>query len=165
MAAGAAVEISLPWIAQRGATECGRAVLASLAARHGGKVEEFYARLPAPPDQARGYSVAEMQGFGAGVGVTLTPLSPRGVVIAGECLPKPAVTAYFRRLAGIVAGGQPVVIPVRSGADSGHYLVLVRSERGSFSVLDPAAPGLRQIAGAQLAPLMCDFGYVALVSR
>jgi hypothetical protein len=39
---GDAGEIALPWIKQKTATECGRAVLASVAARHGGDVEEYY---------------------------------------------------------------------------------------------------------------------------
>ncbi len=157
--------ISLPWIGQKRATECGRAVLASLAARRGGDVEAYYRRLPAPPDLAHGYSVAEIQRFAAQVGVDLTIVAPRGIVIAGECSPRPAVTAHFKRLAQLVVAGEPVVVPVASGPSSGHYLVLVGAEGGGFTVLDPAAPGLRRIASAQLAPLMCGFGYVALVSR
>ncbi len=163
--AAQAVGISLPWIGQKRATECGRAVLASLAARRGGDVETFYGRLPAPPDPAHGYSVAEMQRFGAEVGVDLAIQAPRGVVIAGECSPRPPVAEHFKRLAEFVAAGHPVVVPVQSGPSSGHYLVLVGAESGSFTVLDPASPGLRRFTRAQLAPLMCGFGYVALVSR
>jgi hypothetical protein len=43
------------------ATKCGRAVLASMAARHGGDVEKFYQELPAPPDRRRGYSIPEVK--------------------------------------------------------------------------------------------------------
>ena len=165
IASAQAAGISLPWIAQKRATECGRAVLASLAARRGGDPEAFYTRLPAPPDPAHGYSVADMQRFGAQVGIDLTLLAPRGLVIAGECSPRPPVTEHFKRLAKLVAAGQPVVVPVESGPASGHYLVLVAAENGRFTALDPATPALRQIPATQLAPLMCPFGYVALVSR
>ena len=50
---GLAGEIVLPWIKQKTATECGRAVLASVAARHGGDVAMFYRQLPAPSDPER----------------------------------------------------------------------------------------------------------------
>jgi len=160
-----AADISLPWIGQKRATECGRAVLASLAARRGGDPEAYYARLPKPPDEAQGYSVADMQRFGAQIGVDLTLAAPRGLVIAGECTPRPAVSEHFKRLAKLVAAGEPVVVPVASGPESGHYLVLVGAENGAFTLLDPAAPGLRRLTTAALAPLMCPFGYVALVSR
>jgi hypothetical protein len=136
-----------------------------LAARRGGDAEALYARLPAPPDLARGYSVGEMQRFGAAVGLNLTLLAPEGLVIAGECSPRPAVSAYFKKLAEMVGAGQPVVLPVRSGPSSGHYLVLIGLERSAFVVLDPAAPGQHRMAAAQLAPLMCEFGYIGLVNR
>jgi len=164
-AAAQAGEISLPWVGQKSATECGRAVLASLAARRGGDAEAFYRRLPPPPDAEHGYSIAEMQHFGAEVGVHLTLKVPQGVVIAGECLPAPSATAYFKKLAGLVRASQPVVVPVDSRPGSGHYLVLVGADRGDFTVLDPASPGLRRIPDLQLAALMCSFGYIALVSR
>ncbi len=157
--------ISITWIGQKSATECGRAVLSSLAARRGGDVESYYARLPAPPDPARGYSIADMQRFGAGVGLDLALVAPAGVVIAGECSPRPAVASYFRRLAGMVTTGQPVVVPVQSGPTTGHYLVLIGVAGSGFMVLDPASPGLRRITIADLAVLMCEFGYVGLVSR
>jgi hypothetical protein len=157
--------ISVPWIEQKTATECGRAVLASLAARRGGDIEALYQRLPAPPDQARGYSVPEMRRFGSLVGVNLSVQAPAGIVIAGECSPRPAVTAHFSRLADLVSSGSPVVVPVASGAGAGHYLVLVGAERDGFTVLDPASPGLRWVATSDLAAYTCDFGYVALVSR
>jgi hypothetical protein len=157
--------ISVPWIGQKAATECGRAVLASLAARRGGDIEAFYRRLPPPPDQARGYSVPEMERFGSLVGVNLTVQAPAGIVIAGECSPRSAVTAHFSRLAGLVSAGNPVVVPVASGAGAGHYLVLVGAQSDGFTVLDPASPGLRRIATSELSAFMCDFGYVALASR
>jgi ABC-type bacteriocin/lantibiotic exporter with double-glycine peptidase domain len=157
--------IAVPWIKQKNKTECGRAVLASLAARLCGDTEAYYARLPAPPDQARGYSVPEMKRFGASVGVELTVQAPAGIVIAGECSPRPPVTAHFSRLAELVAAGKPIVVPVTSGVSAGHYLVLVGAQSDGFIVLDPGSPGLRLMATADLASLMCDFGYVALVSR
>jgi hypothetical protein len=157
--------VSLPWIGQKTTTECGRAVLASLAARRGGDTEAFYRRLPAPPDEARGYSVPEMERFGSLVGVNLAVQAPAGIVIAGECSPRPAVTAHFSRLASLVSAGSPVVVPIASGVGAGHYLVLVGAQSDGFTVLDPASPGLRRIGASDLAALMCGFGYVALVSR
>jgi hypothetical protein len=157
--------ISITWIGQKSATECGRAVLASLAARRGGDVESYYARLPQPPDPVHGYSIADMQRFGAGIGLDLALLAPAGVVIAGECSPRPAVASYFKRLAGMVATGRPIVVPVQSGPTTGHYLVLVGVAGSGFTVLDPASPGLRHITIADLAVLMCEFGYVGLVGH
>jgi ABC-type bacteriocin/lantibiotic exporter with double-glycine peptidase domain len=157
--------ISVPWIGQKTKTECGRAVLASLAARRGGDIEALYGRLPAPPDQVRGYSVPEMRRFGASVGVELTVQAPAGIVIAGECSTRPAVTAHFSRLAELVAAGKPVVVPVASGVDAGHYLVLVGAQSDGFIVLDPGSPGVRRLSTTELASYMCGFGYVALVSH
>jgi hypothetical protein len=157
--------ISLPWIRQKTESECGRAVLASLAARRGGDIEALYRRLPDPPDPLRGYSILDMQRFGARVGVNLTILAPMGIVIAGECSPRPAVTAHFSRLAGLVSAGSPVVVPVASGVGAGHYLVLVSTQSDGFILLEPASPGLKQIGTSELGAAMCGFGYVALVSR
>jgi hypothetical protein len=157
--------ISLPWIRQKTVSECGRAVLASLAARRGGDVEQFYRQLPEPPDRARGYSILEMQRFGANIGVNLTVVAPAGVVIAGECSPRPAVTAHFSRLASLVFTANPVVVPIASGVRAGHYLVLVGARSNGFILHDPASPGLLRMETSELAALMCDFGYVALVNR
>ncbi|MBX6426717.1 MAG: hypothetical protein IRZ09_12440 [Variibacter sp.] len=155
----------VPWIAQKTASDCGRAVLASLAARRGGDVQAIYRRLPDPPDPLRGYSINDMRRFGARVGVSLSVLAPGGVVIAGDCTPRPAVAAHLRRLAGHVSSGRPVVVPVASGFGAGHYLILVGANAGAFTAMDPARPGLSEIAADRLAALMCDFGYLALVSR
>lgn len=163
-APASAASISVPWIAQKTPSECGRAVLASLAARRGGNIEQHYARLPTPPDNLRGYSVSEMRRFASRVGVKLRPHSPAGIVIAGECSPRPPVTAHFERLARAVRAGTPVVVPVSIGAGAGHYLVLVGEEGGAFTALDPAAPGLRRIGVADLAARMCDYGYIALLA-
>ena len=161
----AAATIALPFIQQKEATECGRAALASLAARRGGNVEQHYSRLPAPPDRLRGYSVAEMRRFGAQVGVTLVVEAPKGLVIAGECSPRPPVTAHFKRLAQLVAAGSPVVVPVTVRFGAGHYLILVGAQGDSFTVHDPGSPGLKQLTAAELAARMCDYGYVALRAR
>src|ERR1700730_11187549 len=157
--------IAVPWIGQKSKTECGRAVLASLAARRGGDAEAYYARLPAPPDQAHGYSVPEMRRFGASVGFELAVQAPAGIVIAGECSTRPAVTAHFAKLAGLVSSGKPVVVPVASGVDAGHYLILVGAQSDGFTVHDPASPGVRRLSTTELASYMCGFGYVALVSH
>jgi hypothetical protein len=157
--------ISVPWIAQKTASDCGRAVLASLAARRGGSPESYYRRLPDPPDPVRGYSISEMRRFGARVGVALSVSAPSGVVIAGDCTARPTVAAHFRRLAHAVASGRPVVVPVASGFGAGHYLVLVGAGGGAFTVMDPSSSGLREMGMDRLAALMCGFGYVALVSR
>ena len=83
--AGHAGDIRVPWIKQKTATECGRAVLASVAARHGGDAEKYYRELPAPPDRSRGFSILDVKNFGTNVGVDLSILQPDGITIAGEC--------------------------------------------------------------------------------
>jgi ABC-type bacteriocin/lantibiotic exporter with double-glycine peptidase domain len=157
--------ISLPWIGQKTASECGRAVLASLAARRGEDIERLYRELPEPSDTARGYSILQMQKFGAKVGVNLAVVAPAGVVIAGECSETPAITTHFSRLARLVTSGNPIVVPVTSGAAGGHYLVLVGTENNNFILHNPASAGLTRISTSELASLMCNFGYVALVNR
>ena len=161
-----AAAISVPWIGQKTAVECGRAVLASLAARGGrGDPEAIYRRLPSPPDAARGYSVTDMQKFGQRVGVSLSLKAPAGLVIAGECSARPAVAAHFRALSASIAAGHPVVVPVSMGGRVGHYLVLVDANDEGFTALDPASPGLRRMTEKALAARMCGYGYVALVAR
>lgn len=161
-----AATISVPWIGQKTPVECGRAVLASLAARGGGgDPEAMYRRLPAPPDAARGYSVPQMQRFGLRVGVSLSLVAPAGLVIAGECSARPAVSAHYRALSALIAAGQPVVVPVSSGRGAGHYLVLLEAKDDRFTVLDPATPGLREVTEKALAARMCGYGYVALVVK
>jgi ABC-type bacteriocin/lantibiotic exporter with double-glycine peptidase domain len=162
--AGAA-NISVPFIQQKTAVECGRAVLASLAARRGGNVEAQYSRLPPPPDQRQGYSVAEMRRFGAKVGVSLSVMAPRGLVIAGECSSRPPVTEHYRRLAQTVAGGTPVVVPITLRFGGGHYLILVGAQGETFTAHDPASQGLKQYTASELAARMCDYGYVALRAK
>lgn len=157
--------LAVPWMAQKSASDCGRAVLASLAARRGGQPEAYYRRLPEPPDPVRGYSINDMRRFGARVGVHLAVSAPAGVVIAGDCSARPAVEAHLRRLARAVAAGRPVVVPVAAGFGAGHYLVLVGADGEGFTVMDPARAGLRPMAAAQLASAMCGFGYVALIAR
>lgn len=161
----AAANISVPFIQQKTAIECGRAVLASLAARRGGNVEAQYSRLPPPPDQARGYSVNEMRRFGAKVGVSLSVMAPRGLVIAGECSSRPPVTEHYKRLAQTVAGGTPVVVPITLRFGGGHYLILVGAQGDTFTAHDPASSGLKQYTASELAARMCDYGYVALRAR
>jgi hypothetical protein len=163
--AAAARAVRVPWMAQKSASDCGRAVLASLAARRGGSPETYYRRLPEPPDPVRGYSITEMRRFGARVGVSLSVSAPAGVVIAGDCTTRPAVAAHFRRLAQVVARGRPVVVPVAAGFGQGHYLILVGTSGGAFTVMDPSSAGLREMSAERLAGLMCGFGYVALVAH
>jgi ABC-type bacteriocin/lantibiotic exporter with double-glycine peptidase domain len=160
-----AATITLPFIQQKASTECGRAALASLAARRGGNVEQYYRRLPSPPDQARGYSIAEMRRFGAQVGVSLSLEAPKGLVIAGECSSRAPVTAHFKRLSQLVAAGSPVVVPVSVRFGAGHYLILVGAQGDTFTTHDPASPGLKQLSASELAARMCDYGYVALRAR
>ena len=149
-AASAGAAITIPWIGQKSAADCGRAVLAALAARRGGNAEAAYAKLPDPPDPVNGYSISDMRRFGARVGVGLSLRAPGGIVIAGDCAPRPAVAAHMASLARTVAGGRPVVVPVSSGFASGHYLILVSAGGGSFTAHDPASPGLREIGAEQL---------------
>lgn len=165
MTPAVAATISLPFIQQKASTECGRAVLASLAARRGGNVEQYYHRLPAPPDRANGYSVAEMRRFGAQVGVTFSLEAPKGLVIAGECSQRPPVTAHFKRLAQVVSAGSAVVVPVTVRFGAGHYLILVGVQGDTFTAHDPGSPGLKQFTTSELHARMCNYGYVALRAR
>jgi len=162
--AALARNISIPWIGQKTSSECGRAALASLAARRGGNIEQLYARLPAPAS-AKGYSVADMRRLGPRVGVSLSVTAPAGIVIAGECSARPAVAAHMKRLASLVSGGTPVVVPVSTWFGAGHYYVLVGADASGFTVLDPGSPGLKTFSTAALTKSMCDFGYVALVAH
>lgn len=155
-------EIALPWIKQKTATECGRAVLASVAARHGGDVEEYYRELPAPPDRLRGYSILDVKKFGANVGVNLSVLQPDGITIAGECSERPAVTAYFSKLTDMVGAGRPIIVATGDSSSRGHYLVLVGARAGKFITLDPSTPGPTAISLRALRLMMCGFGYAAL---
>jgi ABC-type bacteriocin/lantibiotic exporter with double-glycine peptidase domain len=95
LGAAFAEQIALPWIKQKTETECGRAVLASVAARHGGNPETFYRQLPAPPDRRRGYSILQLQQFGAKIGVHLSLIQPDGITIAGECSERPVLKTFF----------------------------------------------------------------------
>jgi ABC-type bacteriocin/lantibiotic exporter with double-glycine peptidase domain len=156
--------MAVPWIAQKSASDCGRAVLASLAARRHGNAEAIYRRIPDPADRERGYSIPEMRRLGARVGVGLSIMAPAGVVIAGDCTARPAVAAHLARVARRVAAGGPVVVPV-GGYFGGHYLILVGVSGDRFAALDPASPGLKSISSGQLSGQMCGFGYVALAAR
>jgi ABC-type bacteriocin/lantibiotic exporter with double-glycine peptidase domain len=160
--AAGADQIVLPWIKQKTETECGRAVLASIAARHGGDVETFYRRLPAPPDPRRGYSLIQLQKFGAKVGVKLLLIQPEGITIAGECSERPALASYFSRMEDLIGKGHPVIVPTGDAAKRGHYLVLVNVTDGDFTALDPSTPQRQRISARELRSMMCGFGYVAL---
>jgi hypothetical protein len=156
--------VAVPWIGQKNSADCGRAVLASLAARRGGSPETHYRRIPDPADTARGYSINELRRVGARVGVGLSLRAPAGVVIAGNCAATPAVDRHFASLARTVNGGRPVVVPVARGFGMGHYLILTGASGDSFTALDPASPGQRSISASQLRASMCDYGYIALVN-
>jgi ABC-type bacteriocin/lantibiotic exporter with double-glycine peptidase domain len=160
----ARAEIAVPWIAQKSASDCGRAVLASLAARRGRNIEAVYRSIRDPADALRGYSLSEMRSLGARLGVGLSVRAPGGVVITGDCSPRPAVTAHFSRIARAVANGRPYVVPI-GGFGSGHYLILVGARGDQFTYLDPASPGRHTIGAAELAGRMCGFGYLALEVR
>lgn len=164
IAAPAAARVSVPWIGQKNSADCGRAVLASLAARRGGSPEAIYRRIPDPADTTRGYSINELRRVGSRVGVGLSVRAPTGVVIAGSCSASPAVDAHFATLAKIVNGGRPVVVPISAGFGMGHYLILTGASGGSFTALDPASPGERLMSAADLRSRMCGYGFVALVN-
>jgi ABC-type bacteriocin/lantibiotic exporter with double-glycine peptidase domain len=137
-------QVALPWIKQKTETECGRAILASVAARHGGDVETFYRRLPAPPDPRRGYSILQLQKFGAKIGIHLSLIQPEGITIAGECSERPWLASYLAKLENLVEAGHPVIIPIGDAASRGHYLVLVGVKDGNFTALDPSTPELKK---------------------
>jgi ABC-type bacteriocin/lantibiotic exporter with double-glycine peptidase domain len=151
---------AVPFFAQKTSSDCGRAVLASLAARQGGNPAQYYNRVPEPADAARGYSIPEMRRYGARLGVSLSLRAPSGVMITGQCSASAAVTNYFRQLARSAASGRPVVVPVSSGF-GGHYLILTGASGDTFSMIDPAS-GPGSISSSTLASRMCGFGYVAL---
>lgn len=161
---GALAAANVPWVGQKSASDCGRAVLVSLAARRGGGPDAIYGRIPDPADGFRGYSIPEMRRLGARVGVHLSTMAPAGVGITGDCSPRPTVTAYFGRLRSRVAAGHPVVVPV-GGFVAGHYLILVGASGDEFTYLDPASPGRSTMSTAQLSSQMCGFGYVALAAN
>ena len=119
-AASAGAAITIPWIGQKSAADCGRAVLAALAARRGGNAEAAYAKLPDPPDPVNGYSISDMRRFGARVGVGLSLRAPGGIVIAGDCAPRPAVAGPDggRRTSGRRAGLQRLCL--RALSDPGQ---------------------------------------------
>lgn len=165
MPAPLSARAAVPWIGQKNAADCGRAVLASLAARRGGSPESYYRRIPDPADTLRGYSVSELRRVGARVGVGLSLRAPRGVVIAGNCAASPAVEAHFAALARTVNAGRPVVVPVSSGFGQGHYLILTGARGGAFTALDPASPGERTLGAADLRSRMCGYGFLALVAN
>jgi len=155
-------QISLPWIKQKTETECGRAVLASIAARHGGDAAAFYRQLPAPPDRRRGYSIPQMKTFGANIGVDLSLIQPEGVTIAGDCSQRPALKTYFSRLENLVDTGHAVIVPTGNAASRGHYLVLVGVNDGNYTALDPSTPERKKITANELRSMMCGFGYLGL---
>lgn len=161
MPTAAYATIRLTWIAQKTSTDCGRAVLAMLAARRHGNPEKEYQRIPPPADRV-GYSISEMKKIGGSVGVRLKELRPSGIVIEGICPPNPKVLAYFADLAGKVRAGHPVVVPVTVSPSAGHYLILTGAAGDTFTAVDPAAPGPRTFTAAQLRVRMCDFNLIAL---
>jgi hypothetical protein len=149
--------IALPWIGQKTASDCGRAVLASLKARGGGSAEQAYRRIHDPADPSRGYSISEMRRLGG-----LSVMAPAGIAIAGDCAVRPPVVAHFAHVKSIVGAGHPVVVPVSAGFSSGHYLILAGTTADGFMVHDPAAAGLRAMSTSSLMSSMCGFGYIAL---
>ena len=166
MALGAPVaraENAVPWIGQKTASDCGRAVLASLAARRGRNAEAVYRSIRDPADVMRGYSLTEMRRLAAQLGIGLSPRAPAGVVNTGDCTPRPAVAAHLARLARAVAAGRLYVVPVSFGL--GHYVILVGAGTDQFMYRDPAAPGTHSMSTAELASRMCAFGYLALEVR
>ena len=154
--------IALPWIKQKTEIECGRAVLAAIAARHGGDPEAFYRQLPAPSDRRRGYSIPQMRTFGANIGVDLSLIQPEGVTIAGDCSQRPPLKSYFSRLEKSVDAGRAVIVATGNAARRGHYLVLVGVKDGDFTALDPSTPERKNITSRALRSMMCGFGYLAL---
>ena len=160
--AAGADQIAVPWIKQKTETECGRAVLASVAARNGGSAERFYRELPTPPDRRRDYSILQLQKFGAKIGIDLSLIQPEGITIAGECSERPALKTYFSRLEHLVDAGHAVIVPTGDAASRGHYLVLVGVTDGNFTALDPSTPERKKISFGELRSMMCGFGYLAL---
>ncbi|HZT27199.1 MAG TPA: hypothetical protein VFA57_15985 [Pseudolabrys sp.] len=154
-------EIRLPWIAQKTVTDCGRAVLAALAARDGRDVDLIYRRIPDPSDRRRGYSIAEMQEDAEHLGVKLLLAAPE--LLKGDCGKREIISAYYKQLSEVVDDGHPVVIPVVSGPSIGHYVILVSTTSAGFRVHDPASRGLRTVTTADLEEKMCRFGFVALI--
>lgn len=157
--------VSLPWVLQKTPTDCGRAVLASLASRNGGNIEDIYRRIPDPLDAARGYSVSEIMGLSRTHGMSMSLLAPKGAWTAGRCTKSIELNAYLSRISQKVAAGLPVIVPIANDQTAGHYLILVGFEDGRFTVHDPAKPELRQIVSDELADLMCHFAYLGLEVR
>ncbi len=154
-----------PWIEQKTPTDCGRAVLASLAARRGGDPEAMYRRIPDPEDKTQGYSVAEMLRYGSRLGVKLVLEAPSGVTKAGFCAPRQSNDDFLARLRREITAGRPVIVPVAMDAARRHYLLLLASGVNEFIALDPASRGRRTLSSAELHTLMCGFAFIALIVR
>lgn len=165
---------ALYWIKQKGATDCGRAALASLIARirHIAPGAAYAAigqsAIKRPAEPSRGYSIQELVIAAATMPdrklrVRLTVYAATSVSIHG---PTPGQCRehreYFENLATISAAGLPVIVHTQPTDSVPHYLLLVGYEDGHFDVLDPAR-GPKQMSSPALNRQMCKSNYLALV--
>lgn len=150
------------WILQKTPSDCGRAVLASLAARTDGDAEAAYRRIPDPQDKIQGYSIAEMIERAPALGFALSLAAPSGKTVAGQCAMRPAVAKHLADLGRSAAANKPVVVPVTLPPGIRHYLLLIGIRDGRFRLMDPASSDDRILGDSELAALMCDTAFLAL---
>ncbi len=168
-AALAATGSRFTWIGQKTATDCGRAILASvIAGLHSVDAESAYRSIrPGPSRPDIGFSVDELIARAASLHpehlrVEMTLVAPQGVTILGsrkKCSPH---SEYYKNLAAVAEAGHPIIVR-RSGAGPAHYLLIVGHAGGEFSLQDPSRRGIEKMSVTRLNALMCASDYLALV--
>ncbi|MBZ0139267.1 MAG: hypothetical protein K8H87_05750 [Pseudorhodoplanes sp.] len=152
----------MPRLSQKAANDCGRTILASLAARKSGGAEAIYAKLPKPP--VAGYSLPQLAEEAAKLGLRLSPLIPASPLEGCDQNVKnsPAVRAHLRTIADSVNAGSPVIVIKRPARIAAHYVVVVGADDRGFSIYDPLEESLVRSSSAELAENICAIAYLAL---
>jgi ABC-type bacteriocin/lantibiotic exporter with double-glycine peptidase domain len=154
--------ISLPWLKQKTASDCGRAVLASLATRDG-DAGQTYQKIPEPKHRD-GYSLEELVVHAKSLNLKLSPIMP-STILAGcsaQTRNSRAVKAHFAKVSETLRNGRPVLILRRTETQFGHYVILTGTREDRFVVHDPAEDGPTEISFPSLADQTCASGYLAL---
>lgn len=154
--------IDLPWIAQKTPNECGRAVLASLSARHRRDVEDTYAYLPEVAESAPGYTDGQIKKLAPALGLRLhdylqqTSIAERKSI----CEQSSGFEKHFDAFATQIRAGRPVLIVVVEG-NSPHYVILSGYRADRFAVHDPLTNKPRLIDRNEIAQALCKSAYRA----
>lgn len=157
--------ISLPWMQQKTDADCGRAVLASVAARKGGNPEKMYRKISFAPElDASGYSVDRMEIVSKSVNVRLKRHMVAPWKSESGCNVTSTVTKHFEEIRRIISSGRPVIVPViRDSAP--HYVALIGFNSEVFYTHDPAFEGQHPVPVDKLRDEMCHFAFLALEVR